>query len=235
MEDARSAKVHAPALFEIAERQISGSAIATVNARDLHAFLDVGRDFSNWIKDRIEKYGFTQDVDFVSSPNLANNDFNGLRSPIDYHLSLDMAKELAMVERNAKGKQARQYFIECERQLKGRPAPAAIAIMAPKAEALERIAEADGTYCRTDAAKILSIPPHVLIRWLRTNEWTYRRVGMKDDLAYQARIASCVLDHKIETFDKAGGSVGSRTQVRITAKGLTKLATFFGVHEGLFQ
>jgi len=99
--------------------------------------------------------------------------------------------------------------------------------MLPKVEALDRIAEAHGTYCRTDAAKMLGQAPRTLIRWLREHGWTYRRVGMLDDLAYQSKIAAGLLDHKIETFDKADGTIGSRTQVRITAKGLTVLAQAF--------
>ncbi len=92
----------------------------TVNARDLHAFLGVGKDFSTWIKERIAKFNFTEGQDFVSieclsSPNLGSSKSRAQRT-IEYHLSLDMAKELAMVERTDKGKEARQYFIACEKE-----------------------------------------------------------------------------------------------------------------------
>ncbi len=90
------------------------------NARDLHAFLQVRRDFTTWIKQRIIKYGFTELQDFVcfedlSSPNLVSSK---ARQQItkNYHLTLDMAKELAMVENNERGRQARRHFIACERQ-----------------------------------------------------------------------------------------------------------------------
>lgn len=95
--------------------------INTVNARDMHSFLEVGRDFSNWIKERIESFGFTENQDFVCSTNPANGNGAGLRGRIDYHLTLDMAKELSMVERNAKGKEARQYFIEVEKAARAVP------------------------------------------------------------------------------------------------------------------
>ncbi len=81
-----------------------------VNARDLHKSLEVGRDFSNWIKDRIEKYGFIEGKDF--SPNLAKS--TGGRPAIDYLLSLSMAKELAIVENNDRGREIRQYLIKVE-------------------------------------------------------------------------------------------------------------------------
>ena len=76
----------------------------TVNARNLHEFLEVGRDFSNWFKDRVEKYGFEEGEDF--SPILANSTESTGRQKKEYIIKMDMAKELAMVENNEKGRQA---------------------------------------------------------------------------------------------------------------------------------
>lgn len=99
------------------------------NARDLHAFLEVGKDFSNWIKDRIQKYEFKEGEDFLvttRSPDLATGErdekgrFIGADA-IDYHLTLDMAKELAMIENNPKGREVRRYFIQIENQARRRP------------------------------------------------------------------------------------------------------------------
>ena len=85
-----------------------------VDARTLHGALEVGRDFSNWIKDRIEKYGFFDGVDFQTcSPELASEKHGG-QNKIDYRLSLSMAKELAMVENNDRGREVRQYLIKVE-------------------------------------------------------------------------------------------------------------------------
>lgn len=75
----------------------------------------MGKEFANWIKDRIEQYNFNENIDFVVIANSGNNPKGG-RPVIDYHISLDMAKEISMVEKNAKGKQAREYFIACERK-----------------------------------------------------------------------------------------------------------------------
>lgn len=88
-----------------------------VNARELHDFLESKRDFSNWIKDRIEKYGLVENEDYVVFANFGENSKGG-RPQIEYALSVDAAKELSMVEGNEKGKQARRYFIECEKVLK---------------------------------------------------------------------------------------------------------------------
>lgn len=100
-------------LVSVVTAEIGDRTVNAVNARDLHAFLEVGRDFSNWIKSRIEDYGFVEEEDY--SPILANrsDDLPG-KPRIEYRLTLDMAKELAMVERTAKGREVRQYFIECE-------------------------------------------------------------------------------------------------------------------------
>lgn len=92
--------------------EFDGSEQQTVNARELHEFLEVGKDFSTWLKDRIEKYDFIENVDYVRfSPESGKTPYGG-RPSVEYHISLSMAKELCMVERNEKGKQARQYFIE---------------------------------------------------------------------------------------------------------------------------
>ena len=101
---------------------IGSESINTVNARDLHAFLEVGRDFSSWIKNRIEVYGFAENVDYVTAENLVRQNggikkHGGDRRSVEYLISIDMAKELAMVERTEKGRQVRRYFIECEKAL----------------------------------------------------------------------------------------------------------------------
>ena len=98
--------------------QIQLQQIQLCNARDLHAFLGVRRVFGTWITDRISEYSFTENDDFLVFTDFGKNPKGG-RPRVEYHLSLDMAKELAMVERTDKGRQIRRYFIECERQAKG--------------------------------------------------------------------------------------------------------------------
>ena len=85
-----------------------------VSGRDLHDFLESRQDFTDWIKNRIEKYGFVENYNFTI--NLGKS--TGGRPTKEYILKLDMAKEIAMVEGNEKGKQARLYFIECEKKLR---------------------------------------------------------------------------------------------------------------------
>lgn len=83
-----------------------------VSARELHAFLESKKQFADWIKHRISKYGLIENIDYQT---LSLNGENG-RPAIEYALTIDAAKELSMVEGNHKRKQARQYFIECEKQ-----------------------------------------------------------------------------------------------------------------------
>ena len=88
-----------------------------VSARELHSFLESKKDFSDWIKYRINKYDLVENQDYVLLPNFGEQTGQGGHNKIEYALTLDCAKELAMVEGNAKGKQARRYFIACEEKL----------------------------------------------------------------------------------------------------------------------
>ena len=114
-------------LISLTQSAINGELQQTVNARELHAFLESKQDFSTWIKNRVEQYDFVENQDFVRLHKKMEQ-VSGAKYLIEYQISLDMAKELAMVERNEKGKQARQYFIECEKKLREtvQPQPARV-------------------------------------------------------------------------------------------------------------
>ncbi len=94
----------------------NGKGEQSVDARELHGFMESRQDFSDWIKGRTLKYGFIDSTDF--SINLGKTISNTGRPRKEYILTLDMAKELAMVENNSKGKEARQYFIAVEKAFK---------------------------------------------------------------------------------------------------------------------
>lgn len=86
-----------------------------VSARELHQFLENKREFTTWIKQRIEQYGFVENQDYCSFDKIVKRE-TGATTCKEYALSLDMAKELSMVENNEKGRMARKYFIECEKK-----------------------------------------------------------------------------------------------------------------------
>ena len=86
-----------------------------INARELHYKLSNKRRFANWITDRIEKYQFIENIDFVKRNNFVT--LGNLKRPqIDYYLTIDMAKELCMVENNEVGRKIRRYFIDAEKK-----------------------------------------------------------------------------------------------------------------------
>lgn len=235
-------------LFILVNRPVAGQAQQTVNARELHAFLESKQEFSNWIKNRIEDYGFLDGVDFLTNLSKTQG-----RPRIDYFLSLDMAKELSMVERNAKGKQARQYFIDCEKRLSGslnaipqtlpdalrlaadlaernQQQAAQIAELAPKAEALARIEVAQGDLTVTQAAKMLKMQPKQLFDWLARHGWLYRSGGSGVWLGYQDKVHSGYVTHSVHQYEsKSTGEQRIATQVYLTPKGMSKIAEKLGV------
>jgi len=92
----------------------------TVNARALHTFLESKQQFSHWIQKRIKEYQFIENEDFFSLDKIIKRR-KGASLAKDYALTLDMAKELCMVERNKKGRQARKYFIAAEKMWRDSP------------------------------------------------------------------------------------------------------------------
>lgn len=239
-------------LIKIEPREISGATVKTCNARALWAFVESKQDFSTWIKGRIEKYGFVEGEDFTVHKFVDS----GSRGQfiVDYYLTIETGKEVAMVENSNKGREVRRYFIECERRAKeARPMdpmqvlsdPAAmrgllltytekvltlehkVDELAPKAEALDRIADADGTMNLTLAAKALQAQPKKLFSWLREKHWIYRRPGGSGNIAYQDKIQAGLLTHKVTTVQREDGTDKVVEQVLVTGKGLAKLAESF--------
>lgn len=85
-----------------------------VSGRELHQFLEVKTRYSIWF-DRMSEYGFTEDVDYTAVVQKRTTAQGNQTSLTDHAMKLDMAKEVSMIQRNEKGKQARQYFLEVEK------------------------------------------------------------------------------------------------------------------------
>ncbi|EAJ2067010.1 TPA: antA/AntB antirepressor family protein [Campylobacter jejuni] len=90
-----------------------GAEINSANAREIFQFLNSEQEYANWIKNRISHYDFIENQDYIIELVYTKG-----RPRKEYYVTLDMAKELCMVENNEKGRQARRYFIECEKRLK---------------------------------------------------------------------------------------------------------------------
>lgn len=145
-----------------------------VSARELHSFLDVKADFSTWCK-RMFEYGFENQIDY----SLAKIGERNAHNKIDYALTLDCAKEISMLQRSEKGKEARKYFIECEKKIKesipalSRRQLAMMVIqqeeenerlllenekMRPRSEFVDKVFNTEGLVAIGEVAKILKLP-----------------------------------------------------------------------------
>lgn len=163
-------------LIKISERDDQ----QVVSARELYNFLGATERFQSWF-DRHLQFGFIADVDFTSVKNFAVV-HNGAQKEIsDYAISIDMAKELSMLQRSDKGKQARQYFIACEKKLKEQSKnqlpqtfaqalalaaeqalkleeqQKAIEVMKPKEEFFDAVAGSKDAISMNEVAKVLDI------------------------------------------------------------------------------
>lgn len=103
-------------LVKINQIAINDTEINSVSARELHRFLESKRKFTDWVKPYISvdnDYGFVQGTDFIQAH--AGVNINNV-AMIDYWITIDMAKEVSMLSKTIKGKEARRYFIECEKR-----------------------------------------------------------------------------------------------------------------------
>ena len=214
----------------------------TVSARELHGFLEVGEQFSHWF-DRMKGYGFAQSADYEV---LAENDYNpkGGRPSTDYQLTIDMAKELCMIQRTERGKQARQYFISVENSwnspeqimaralkvanaelasLKGenkklKTTNSALAvdkqIMQPKAEYFDELVDRNLLTNFRDTAKELHIGPKAFVSFLLGRKYLYR--DKKGNLKPYADKQTDLFEVK-ETYNEKRNWRG--TQTLVTPKG----------------
>lgn len=230
-------------LIRIEPSRIGGETIQTCNARDLHAFLKVKARFNDWIRNRVEDFGFQENQDFITLTRLLVS--GGKRK--DYYLSLDMAKELAMVERNAKGKEARLYFIDCERIAKSKTAvpalpsyPEALRQLAdaidrngvlesqklalehqarenaPKVAFAEDVVASGKEVTITVATKILGMPPQKFRDWLRKNGFLYANANH----AMQTSIRRGLMVVRFASFNHSDGTAGTSSTPHITGAGL---------------
>ena len=220
-----------------------------VSGRDLHAFLEVATPYKDWFP-RMLAYGFTDGEDFGA----ILSESTGGRPGTDHVLTLDMAKELAMIQRTDKGKQARQYFIEVEkRSLAAIPTGSnllalavieaqamltakdqQIAELEPRAEAWDELASADGDYEVADAAKILAragveTGRQRLFGQLHDIGWIYRGPQSKWKARQTAVDAGYLAEKPMSHHHpRMGELVLDPPQVRVTVRGIERLRVRLG-------
>lgn len=236
-------------LIPIKPATIGGEEINAVNARELHDFVENKDRFATWIKDRIEQFGFVENQDFVT---FSENSEKG-RPRKEYLVSIDMAKELCMVERNAKGKEARLYFIDCEKKLKEakesqipQSLPEALRLAAdlaeqkmqleaqiredaPKVGFSDTVQKSFGDMLIREAAKALGLNPTFLFDWLRSRGW----INKKNE-PYQEYCKQGVIRPRISPYDHPEKGPSVSVTAHITPKGLYRIYTTL-LKEGLVK
>lgn len=204
----------------------------TVSARELHKFLEVNSEYSHWFK-RMCEYGFSEGQDF--SPFLTES--TGGRPAQDAQLTIDMAKEICMLQRNEKGKQARQYFIQLEKDwnspekvmaralrianekikfLSAHNSELTVqnAIMQPKAEYFDELVDRNLNTGIRETAKELGVKEKDFVRFLLDKKYLYR--DKKGKLQPYAQFTDDLFVLK-ECFNEKTSWSG--TQLLITPKG----------------
>lgn len=197
----------------------------TVSARDLHEFLEVETRFNDWFH-RMCEYGFAENHDFRFYSKMSNT--SGGRPAQDAQITIDMAKELCMLQRNEKGKQARQYFIQLEKDWNSpeKVMARALQIANKKLQVLEAQAEenrpkvlfADSVAASHtsilifDLAKILKqngveIGGHRLFDWMRKNGYLVRRDGNDHNMPTQRSMEMGLFEVKETTVSHSDGHI----------------------------
>lgn len=198
-----------------------------VSMRALHEGLGVGRDFTNWAK-QMFAYGFEDGTDYSEVLAGSGENPSGGRPRRDWALTLDAAKEIAMLQRSERGQQVRRYFIEAEKELRARRAPQLtgpelmaaalieaqatleqrsreLEIASPKAAAWDHIVSSEGSWSYEEAAKVLFEQGVVQIGQkrlvARLVEWGYLYRDAKDrPHVYQRFIEQGLFVVKAKTF-----------------------------------
>ena len=241
-------------LIKLNEQTINNEMVQTVNARELHTFLEVGKVFATWIKNRLDTLGSIEGQDYLilkgesllPQTGKQTNDGRGGHNRLEYFVTLDTAKHLAMVERNDKGKQARQYFIECERKLREHQLKLApktyvealraladeveahnktqeqLAIAAPKSEYFDKLVERNLLTNFTITAKEFGIKRKDLIDYLLINKYVYRDAH-GNIVAYAAHVPT-LFEIKEFAKEKHAG-----TQTLITPRGRETFRLLLGI------
>ena len=209
-----------------------------VSARDLHDFLEVGARYNDWFP-RMCEYGFTEGEDYYS---FLSNRVDGLsgKPRQDAVLTIDMAKEICMIQRNEKGKQARQYFLQIEKdwnspekvmaralqiaETKLKTLETKVAADAPKVLFADAVSASRTSILVGELAKILKqngveIGPHRLFAWLRENGYLIRRNGSDFNMPTQRSMELGLFTVKETAITRSDGAVTVSKTPKVTGKG----------------
>lgn len=214
----------------------------TVSARELHDFLEVGADFRHWFP-RMCEYGFEEGRDFnpVKFDRVQYEGNREVRRTVDdAAITIDMAKELCMLQRNDKGKQARQYFLQLERDWNSPEKVMARALQiahkrihtlsekieqdAPKVLFADSVATAKTSILIFDLAKIIKqngvdMGGKRLFAWMRENGYLVRRQGTDYNMPTQRSMELGLFEVKETSVTHADGHISVNKTPKVTGKG----------------
>lgn len=238
-------------IIKLTAQTIGGEPQQTVNARELHARLEVKTEFKDWIARRIKDFDFQEGIDFCSFLS----ESSGGRPSKEYAITINMAKELCMVERNDLGRKWRRYFIDCEQQLQTvkqaiaipQTLPEALRLAAdlaeknqqlleqakidtPKAEWCDRVTAANEHMTITQAAKTLNYPPRKFKDYLRQIGFIYAN----SDTPMQEHIKAGRAVLRYAHYTTSDGNPVEKPYTHITSKGLKWLYERM-VRDGLIE
>lgn len=210
----------------------------TVSGRELHEFLEVKTKYKDWFP-RMAEYGFTENQDFtlVAQKRATNNPKNPMTDIMDHQITIPMAKEICMIQRSEKGKQARQYFLAIEKawntpemimsralkmaehkinhlEVENSRLLVANTTMQPKAEYFDELVDRNLLTSFRDTAKELKVQERIFIQFLLDKKYIYR--DRKGKLKPYAEKNDQLFEIK-EARNEKTGWVG--TQTLITPKG----------------
>ena len=212
-----------------------------VSTRDLHEVLGMNRDFTNWFKYQIEKLGLIEGLDFT--PILAKTSETGGRPKTDFHVTIDIAKHIAMISGGENGRKVREYFIQVEKawndpdQVMARAAiigqkRLAVAMQRvqmlevkieedkPKVEYFDTAVDRSGLSNFRDTANTFGVKQNDLINLLVGKRWLYR--GQKNKLKFHTEYGPTG-KHYFESKDFTAKNEYAGSQTMITIKGKTAI------------
>ena len=209
----------------------------TLSARELHEFLGIGTEFAKWMQ-RMCEYGFSENQDYRV---FVKNDDNskGGRPSTDYEITLDMAKEIAMIQRSDKGKEVRQYFLELERRWNSPEAVMNRALeysrkqvkalmeenneLKPKALFADAVSASDESILIGQLAKLIrqngyEIGQNRLFEWMRENGYLIKS-GSRRNQPTQRAMDMGLFEVKERTISNPDGSTRITLTTKVTGKG----------------
>ncbi len=210
----------------------------TLSARELHEFLEIETPFKKWFG-RMAEYGFSQEIDYREVMDKIVQNPKGGRPSTDYEITLDMAKEIAMIQRSDKGKEVRQYFLELERRWNSPEAVMNRALeysrkqvkalmeenkeLKPKALFADAVSASDESILIGQLAKLIrqngyEIGQNRLFEWMRESGYLIKS-GSRRNQPTQRAMDMGLFEVKERTISNPDGSTRITLTTKVTGKG----------------